>query len=191
MDHTEELIERIRSAKGYREIVSIRDTVWGLSGKIALSDFLELRDRVEKKMNDIESPVFEDTSIDIVMADGVRTTLDPRSVAIVMGKGLKISSYVFSEYPGAVDFELKPSGFLEKPDPFANDPSYKLELNNTSFPTGKTVREGIVRIVKLALKLITFLFNAYARSFPHLADDLRILKESIEVLFEKVSSPLY
>lgn len=191
MIRSEVLKKKIRESRSFREIVSLRDQVWSLSGKIDLTLFLDLRDRVEQKVKEIESPTFGDVQIEVLTSQDERKTIDQREVGIIVGKGLKLSDYVFREYPDALDFEIRPSSNVGPYDPALEDPGFKLEVNEPMNFRGGTIKESIIRIIKLALKLITFLICAYSRSFPHLQEDFDLIKVKLEQLFDKVSQAYY
>ncbi|HKJ97228.1 MAG TPA: hypothetical protein VJ944_05765 [Thermoplasmataceae archaeon] len=180
--------ERIRVTNSYKEAVSLRDQVWSISGKIELKQFVDLRDRVEKKIKEFDRPIFEDAKVNVKFPDGRITSVDSREINIVVGKGIGLSEYVFREFPDASDFEVIYAGFedpLEKILGKDADDS-RLELGANRDFKGGMIREAVERIVKLALKLVNFLFSTYSRAFPDIAEDLRIIKDRIEELFEKI-----
>ena len=67
----------------------------------------------------------------------------------------------------------------------------KLELNSMFPPKAGSIKEGVERIIKLALKLVNFLVTAYMKSFPSISEELKMIKMKLEELFEKVSSSYY
>ncbi|AKA49502.1 hypothetical protein IX51_10810 [uncultured archaeon] len=185
--------ERIRVTNSYKEAVSLRDQVWSISGKIELKQFVDLRDRVEKKIKEFDRPIFEDAKVNVKFPDGRITSVDSREINIVVGKGIGLSEYVFREFPDASDFEVIYAGFedpLEKILGKDADDS-RLELGANRDFKGGMIREAVERIVKLALKLVNFLFSTYSRAFPDIAEDLRIIKDRIEELFEKISTTYF
>lgn len=184
--------DQIKQAKSFREVITLREKVWSLSGKIDLDDFLDIRDRIESKVKDFENPMFGDARVEIVFGDGSRKDIDPRELSIIMGKGGKLSDYIFTTHPEAIDYELHIIGFEELGEKRSGEnlPS-KIELNESLNAKTGALRESILRIVKLAMKLANMLFSTYSKVFPSIADDLKLIKNRIEELFEKIASSYY
>lgn len=190
LDSLSNISDRIRVTNSYKEILSIRDRVWSLSGKIELKQFLDLRDRVEKKIGEFEVPIFNDAKVNVRCSDGTRVEIDPRSVTLIVSRGMKLSDYVFGEYPDAVDYEVIYAGFEDPQNrmPGEDFDESRVELSEPAVPKGRTLRESVERIVRLALKLVNFLFSAYSKAFPNIAEDLRLIKMKLEELFEKITT---
>lgn len=193
MNARDEIAEQIKKAVSFRAIISLREKVWSLSGSIDLNDFLDLRDRVEKKVRDFDNPLFGNLGIAVVYMSGERKIIDSREVELIVGKGKKISEHVFSTFPEAVDFELVTEEFQDPMEKMAGDDelSNKLEINDRGLIKSGILRESIERIVRLAMKLANLLYTTYSKSFPNIAGDLLMIKQKLEELFEKVSTSYY
>lgn len=182
----------IKNTRSFREVISLRDRVWSLSGKIDLNDFLDLRDKVESKVKEFDNPLFGDLNLKVVLHNGDMKRIDPRELSIIMGKGVKLSEYIFDTYPDALDYRIEPLTYEDPFTKFGNAPSPE-KIRIREIPGLKTglIKEKIERIVRLAMKLAEMLFDNYAKLFPSIAEDLRLIKERIEELFEKISYSYY
>lgn len=192
-NNTDYISDRIRVTNSYREAISLRDQVWSLSGKIELGKFLVLRDKVEKKLKEFDRPVFEDAKVAVKFPDREAITIDSREVNIVVGKGQKLSEYVFGRFPDAFDFDIVYSGFEDPLSRMAEkgEADNKLELTSMLPPKSSSVKDGVERIIRLALKLVNFLVSTYMKAFPNIAEELGIIKAKLEELFDKVSMSYY
>lgn len=193
MGVADEIRERINTTNGFKEVVSLRERVWSLSGVLGMRDFLELRDKVERKMREFDDPIFDELKVVVKCRDGPDQIIESHEVRNVLGKGMKLSAYVFTKCPDVLDFELHYSGFddrEEKINVMAEE--FSSTSATTSFETKvDTMKEKIKRILSLALRLIVTLFNTYSKAFPNIAEDLKVIREKIEALIQHVSAPYY
>lgn len=188
-NNTDYISDRIRVTNSYKETISLRDQIWSLSGKIELNKFLVLRDKIEKKLNEFDRPVFDDARVTVKFAGSDPLVIDPREVNIVVGKGQKLSDYVFERFQDAYDFDITYGSFEDPLDQVGSkekDES-KVELSSMFPPRSGSVRDGVQRIIKLALKLVNFLVTTYMKAFPGIAEELKFIKQRLEELFDKVS----
>lgn len=184
--------DRIKNARSFREVINLRDKVWSLSGNIDLNDFLDLRDRVESKVKEFDNPLFGDMKLEVILHGGKTKSVDPRELNIIMGKGMKLSEYIFSTCPEAVDYIIEPVSYEDPLEKAGEDHvPERVKFNEMQGLKTGVLKEKIERIIKLAMKLADMLFTNYAKVFPSIADDLRMIKERIEQLFEKIASSYY
>lgn len=188
-DH-EKMKERIESTKSFREMVSLRDQVWALSGKVGFSEFVELRDKVERRLAEFDNPIYDDLTILVKIKNGEIKIIKSPEIADILGKGAKISEHIFSNFPGASDFELHYESDEEVSRQLLDDEE-AVRLSSNLTGDVSAIKERVRRIVSLALRLVINLFNTYARALPHLAEDLKGIREKLELLLENLNSAYY
>ncbi len=188
----DEIRDRIGSTISFKEIISLREKVWSLSGSLSMREFLELRDRVERKMREFDDPVFDELTVVVKCRDAPDEKIEQDELREVLGKGRKLSEYVFTKCPEVLDYELHYFGLSESEEKvnimaqeFGSDTASSLESRVGS------IKDKVRRILSLALRLIVNLFNTYSKVFPHISEDLKMIREKIELLLESISTAYY
>lgn len=193
MGVADEIRERIKTTNSFKDVVSLRERVWSLSGVLGMRDFLELRDKVERKMREFDDPIFDELRVIVKCRDGPDKVIESHEVRSALGKGIKLSSYVFTKCPDVLDYELHYSGFEEREEKMnVMAEEFSAASTATSFESKvDNMKEKVKRILSLALRLVVTLFNTYSRAFPQIAEDLKVIRKKLEALIQNVSTPYY
>lgn len=190
MDENELLIAQIRAAKRYKELISLREFVWGLSTKVEFSRYVDLRKRVDDRIKEFEDPVCEEVDIKIIRSGSEQTFMDIRECRIAIGKGVTLPSYVFSKYPDAEDIEITPLGMngndVGGPSSTA-DTRKKGTLSGAFNPKLGILQSRIENVIKLA----NYMNETYSRVIPKISTDLHEIVDKLEQLYKRVSNNEY
>lgn len=186
MDEHDSLRERIRSCTKYRELLSLRELVWNLSGKVEFTVYVELRKKVDGRLEEFNHPSCDDMDIKIIMPGGAKQPLDPRDCRIAVSKEQSLSRYLLSKTPKALDIEIKP---VDISDSSGN-------RNYTSIGKGSaggssaisSTRLGVLQNkIENVIRLATYMNNTYSKVLPKISSDLGEIVIKLEILYNRVS----
>ncbi len=182
MDEHGPLKEKIRDCTRYRELVGLRDIIWNLSGKVDFSVYVDLRKRVDDRLEEFAHPVCEEVEIRMFMKEGGTRMLDLRDCRIALGKGKSLSEYILRENPDVEDLEIAPMGTADaKRSPYGSGgPGY-------ANPKLGVLQNKIENVIKLA----TYMNNTYSKVIPKISADLSDVVSKLELLYSRVASADY
>ncbi len=190
MDDLDPLRSQVRNARRYKELLSLRDTVWGLSAKVDFSSYVDLRKRVDDRINEFENPQCDEVEIKIIKPESEPSLMDVRECRIAIGKEPSLPKYVFSKYGNAVDIEIMPLG-MPSDDDSANrtafDPRNARKGSSQFNPKLGILQNRIEKVIKLA----TYMNETYSRVIPKISSDLNDIVVKLEELYKRVSTDEY
>lgn len=190
MDDQDPLRSQISSIRRYKELLSLRDTVWALSAKVDFSSYVDLRKRVDDRINEFENPQCEDIEIRIIYPSSEPSLMDMRECRIAIGKGTKFPKYVFSKYKDAVDIEITPLGIQmdeDSPKSTKFDPRKQGKGAAHFNPKLGILQNRIEKVIKLA----NYMNETYSTVIPKISSDLHEIVEKLEDLYKRVSNNEY
>lgn len=190
MDEHESLRGRIRSCTKYKELLALRELVWNLSGKVEFSVYVELRKKVDGRLEEFNHPSCEDMDIKIIMPEGVKQPLDPRDCRIAISKDRSLSKYLLSKNPKALDVEIKPLD-LSNSEGRRNSTAVGSISANSSSPISSTRLGVLQNKIENVIRLATYMNNTYSKVIPKISSDLGEIVAKLEILYNRVSSNEY
>lgn len=189
MDEHEALKEQIRSSNRYKQLVTLRDHIWGLSAKLEFSQYVDLRRRVDDRISEFESPECENVQIKMIFPDNKTAFLDIRECRIALGKGGSLPKYIFEKYDGAEDIEIIPIVVSEY------ESGSSSPLNSTkghSLSASFNPKLGILQNrIENVIKLATFMNETYSVVIPKISTDLAEIVQKLEDLYRRVANDEY
>lgn len=168
----------------YKELVNLREKIWGLSGKFPFSVYVDLRGKVEDKINRMDYPTCDKINLQIIFPDRPSIALDTNECKTALSKGLKLSEYIFSRYPNATDYQIdstKIYGSYEK----SSSEQEELKPDEQKFSGGPELQVLQDR-VEYMIRLMNYMSRVYADSIPKIAKDIKDINVKFELIYKKL-----
>lgn len=185
MDTHDPLRGKIRDSTSYKEILSLREQVWSLSGKVNFSTYVELRKKVDDRIKEFETPNCDEVEIQISKDSGQTLVMDIRECRLVLGKGLTIPKYVIEKYGEDADIRITvPGASAEDAGEHSSfNPSGSSMLKNQFDPRLGILQHRIENVIKLA----NYMNETYSSIIPKISSDLEDIVHKLEFLYKRVS----
>ncbi len=190
MDEYNALRERIRDCIKYKEMLAIRESVWNLSGKTDFSVYVDLRKRVDERIEEFAKPNCEEVEVSIIFGSGATHALDFRECRVILGKGKSLCEYLLWNNPGAEDIEIKPSDSSEKKG-FGRSTAYSSATAKNSSASANPKLGILQSRIENVIKLAQYMNNTYSKVIPKISSDLGDIVEKLEILYSRVTSNEY
>lgn len=190
MDGHDPLRARIQDCTRYKDLLKLRDTVWSMSAKLDFSTYMDLRKRVDQRMDEFENPTCEDFEIKIHFPGSKPAFMDMRECRIIATKGTTLPEYVFSKYDGADDIELIPLGVYEESYSGAStnfDPTGEAPQTGSFNPRLGILQHRIENVIKLA----NYMSETYSTVIPQISEDLSEIVKKLDTLYRRISNNEY
>ena len=187
MDHNV-LRDEISVANRYRQLQDLKLTITGQRRKLPISISTELEARLSEKLRTFDYPICNAAKVKIIFSNGLSKDMDPDECQKAMGRGMKLSDYIFSRYISAKDFEILASDTIGTRN--LGIYSDSTEEPTTSYsnltPLSDTeLRERIDFLVK-KVESLEKLETIYAENIPKMARDVNDMKEKIDKIYKRI-----
>jgi hypothetical protein len=181
------LREKLSATNRYRRLVDLRREVQSSRGAMPFSIYAELENRVDEKIRTFDYPRCDQAKITILFSNGLAMELEPDECVSAMKTEMRLSSYIFSKYPSAVDFNIDANGIVgtygkmsasreeAKKEPARSSPLH--DMND-----GKSLQTK----VDLLVTKIDRLEKMYNETIPKITKGLDDLKEKMDFLYKKM-----
>lgn len=184
-DHNQ-LREKLTATKRYRRLVDLRREVQGSRGSIPFSIYADLENRIDEKIRNFDYPMCEQARVTVMFSNGLAMELDPDECVSAMRSDMRLSSYIFSKYPSAVDFNLEDDdqlgSFSKK---LKSDEMDREELKN-SLRSNPMEQENIQGKVEFLIGKIDRLEKMYNETIPRISAGIDDLKSKMDYLYKKL-----
>lgn len=178
------LRDKLSATNRYRRLIDLRREVQGSRGTMPFSIYAELENRIDEKIRTFDFPTCDRTKITVMFSNGLAMELNPEECVSAMRNDMRLSSYIFSKYPSAVDFNLDADllvGMRTRPIHPREEEPEKLTPSDLRTPSDD------VRIkVDLLVTKIDRLEKMYSETIPRLSRGIDDLKAKMDYLYKKL-----
>lgn len=184
VDHNQ-LREKLNSTNRYKRLVDLRREVQGSRGSIPFSLYADLENRIDEKIRNFDYPMCNQAKITIMFSNGLAMELDPDECVSAMKTDMRLSSYIFSKYPSAVDFNIEGdliSGTYTKGFRAIDDASNDQRTDRTPSIRQEDVQERVNHLMEKVDKLE----KMYNETIPKISKGMEELKLKMDFLYKKL-----
>lgn len=178
--------DSIQRENSYNNLLAIRKKVRNYYSKLPFSVYIDLRGRIEERINKFNSPMCDNVSISVIGRDESAMLLSADECDYAVANNIKLSDHIFGKYNDAVDFKL--SNFLGSYDKNKSDTPGKKEPQHFR---GEGLRnelsaDFLENTVVYLIRLLDHLEQMYGSSRLDIEGDIRSMKGILDNVFEKV-----
>lgn len=179
------LRDKLSATSRYRRLIDLRREVQSSRGTMPFSIYAELENRIDEKIRTFDYPSCDRTKITIMFSNGLAMELGPDECLSAMKNDMRLSSYIFSKYPSAVDFNIDTDllvGLRMKPV------TMREQGENKSSPIdfSDSAPNDIKIKVDLLVTKIDRLEKMYNETIPKLSRGIDDLKAKMDFLYKKL-----
>lgn len=184
-DHNQ-LKEKLTATTRYRRLIDLRREVQGSRGSIPFSVYADLENRIDEKIRSFDYPVCGKTKITLMFSNGLGMELDSDECVSAMKSDMRLSSYIFSKYPSAVDFNIEGDALLgtysrDSAGSKSNSAdSEKSPLNSQAY------RNDVQERVDHLMGKVDQLEKMYNETIPKISKGMEELKSKMDFLYRKL-----
>lgn len=177
--------DKLASTSRYRRLLDLRKEVQGSRGRMPFSIYSDIENRIDEKIRNFDYPSCDKVRITIMFSNGLAMELDSDECVSAMKSDMRLSSYIFSKYPSAVDFNLEN-------DEFSGTYAKTAEKENEddramSSPLHERLSNGDMQIkVDLLIHKVDKLEKMYNDTIPRISKGIDELKSKMDYLYKKL-----
>lgn len=185
MEDERAIRESIPREESYAGLLRIRKGIRGFYSRLPFSVYIDLRGRIEEKINKFNSPMCNEVTISLLGKDNSVKLLPRNECEYAVSNNIKLSDYIFEKYDDTVDFRINNS--LGIHDSNTVD---RYETKRPEHFRGEGRRAGIdydflENTVVYLIRLMDHLESLYGGSAPNVSGDIHTIKNILNDLFRK------
>lgn len=180
---------QISRTNNYKGLLDLRKDIRGLYGKYPFSIFVDLRGRIEEKINTFNSPMCDQASISVIKKDGNTIPLENQECHYAVTNNIRLSEFIFSKYPDADDFRISVKSILGSYGAYSEPKDVEKGTDTaTSRPTQTTDPQIDVlqSRVEYLIKLMDHMSRTYGEAIPKIVNDVKEITERLDELYRKI-----
>ncbi len=183
MDDPNSLKTQIIRTNRYKSLLELRKNIRGLYGKYPFSIFVDLRGRIEEKINTFNAPMCDQALIKVVKTDGATNPLSTEECQYAVGNRIRLSEYIFSKYRDADDFIIEAKSVLGTYQSQREEKNGELQTNGDS---GDPQIDVLQNRVEYLIKLMDHMSRTYGEAIPKIVNDVKEITERLDDLYKKI-----
>lgn len=181
------LRDKLSVTNRYRRLVDLRREVQSSRGSMPFSIYAELENRVDEKIRTFDYPMCEQAKVTVLFSNGLAMELEPDECVSAMKTEMRLSSYIFSKYPSAVDFNIETDVLLGTHGRKSPEMEGMKEEPVRSSPLREKMEGGSLQTkVDLLVTKIDRLEKMYNETIPKITKGIDDLKEKMDFLYKKM-----
>ncbi len=181
------LREKLTTTNRYRQLVDLRREVQSSRGTMPFSIYAELENRVDEKLRTLDYPMCERARITVLFSNGLAMELDHEECQSAMEAEMRLSSYIFSKYPSAVDFDIEMDELVGTYGKENEEKNGEREIIPHSSPIRDSTKNMTLQTkVDFLITKIDRLEKVYNETIPKISKGLDDLKEKMDFLYRKM-----
>ncbi len=184
-DHNQ-LKDKLTATSRYRRLIDLRREVQSSRGSIPFSVYADLENRIDEKIRGFDYPACGKTKITILFSNGLAMELDSDECVSAMKSDMRLSSYIFSKYPSAVDFNIENDvlvGTYSRSNAGSSNASEKSEKTPLHTPGyNNDVQERVDHL----MDKVDQLEKMYNETIPKISKGMEELKSKMDFLYKKL-----
>lgn len=182
-DHNQ-LREKLNATNRYRRLIDLRREVQSSRGSIPFSVYSDLENRVDEKIRNFDYPMCNQTKVTIMFSNGLAMELDPDECVSAMKSEMRLSSYIFSKYPSAVDFNLEGDALAGNYIRNSEVGPDKKAANNGYINTFN--QDEVQDRVNHLIDKVDQLEKMYNETIPKISKGMEELKSKMDFIYKKL-----
>lgn len=178
--------EIVRTNK-YNSLVELRKDIRGFYGKLPFSVFVDLRGRIEEKINTFNSPMCDQAKINVIEKDGNTVELPLSECQYAVSSKIRLSEYIFNKYKNADDFEIVAKSVLGTYQGSQESSEEAKEDNNSSGRSSSDPQIDVLQNrVEYLIRLMDHMSRTYGEAIPKIVNDVKDITERLDDLYRKI-----
>lgn len=180
------LRDKLSATNRYRRLVDLRREVQGSRGTLPFSIYAELENRIDEKIRTFDYPMCDQAKITVMFSNGLAMELDPEECMSAMKTDMRLSSYIFSKYPSAVDFNIDSDALVGMFTRKRSEEHEERREPGYSPLQGSNSSNSIQLKVDLLITKIDRLEKMYNETIPRISKGIDELKAKMDYLYKKM-----
>lgn len=181
MDDPNSLKTQIVRTNRYKSLLELRKNIRGFYGKYPFSIFVDLRGRIEEKINTFNSPMCDQAKIRIIRKDGSTELLGYDECQYAVSNKIRLSDYIFSKHTDADDFQIEAKSVLGTYQDYKEQDGGKVD-GNSSDPQIDVLQNR----VEYLIRLMDHMSRTYGEAIPKIVNDVKEITERLDELYRKI-----
>lgn len=187
MDDPNSLKTQIIRTNKYKSLLELRKNIRGLYGKYPFSIFVDLRGRIEEKINTFNNPMCDQASIKLVSTDGTTRPLGTEECQYAVGNRMRLSEYIFSKYPDVEDFIIDAKSVLGTYQNYKEGGEEEKENSSSSTrDSGDPQIDVLQNRVEYLIRLMDHMSRTYGEAIPKIVNDVKEITTRLDDLYKKI-----
>lgn len=183
MDDPNGLKTQIVRTNSYKGLLELRKNIRGFYGKYPFSIFVDLRGRIEEKINTFNSPMCDQANIKVIEKDGNSIPLSIEDCHYAVTNKTRLSDFIFSKFPDADDFEIEVKNVLGSYSQYKEgDKQMSSKLSSGS----DAQLDVLQNRVEYLIKLMDHMSRTYGEAIPKIVNDVKEITERLDDLYKKI-----
>lgn len=185
MDDPNSLKTQIIRTNRYKGLLELRKNIRGLYGKYPFSIFVDLRGRIEEKINTFNNPMCDQATIKIVSADGSTRPLPSEECHTAVGNRMRLSEYIFNKYQDAEDFIIETDSVVGTYQRNGEDKDNKKDTSFKGDP-GDPQIDVLQNRVEYLIRLMDHMSRTYGEAIPRIVNDVKEITNRLDDLYRRI-----
>lgn len=188
MDDPNALKTQIIRTNSYKSLLELRKNIRGFYGKYPFSIFVDLRGRIEEKINTFNSPMCDQASIKVVAKDGSVIPLSVDDCQYAVTNKTRLSDFIFSKYPDAEDFQIDVKNVLGTYGHYSKEgPKEEEKQVSSKLSGGSDAQLDVLQNrVEYLIRLMDHMSRTYGEAIPKIVNDVKEITERLDDLYRKI-----
>lgn len=188
MDDPNALKSLIIRTNSYKSLLELRKSIRGFYGKYPFSIFVDLRGRIEEKINTFNSPMCDQATIKILKNDGTSVPLKTEECQFAVGNKTRLSDFIFTKYPDADDFVIDVNKVIGTFGVSSSDSGKEEKKNEKGRVSsgGDSQIDVLQNRVEYLIRLMDHMSRTYGEAIPKIVNDVKEITERLDDLYRKI-----
>lgn len=187
MDDPNALKTQIIRTNRYKSLLELRKNIRGFYGKYPFSIFVDLRGRIEEKINTFNSPMCDQASIKVVGRDGSLTPLPTEECQYAVTNKTRLSDFIFAKYPDADDFQIDVKNVLGSYASYSKESKAEDKGESTRVSRDANPQIDVLQNrVEYLIRLMDHMSRTYGEAIPKIVNDVKEITERLDDLYRKI-----
>lgn len=170
----------------YRRLIDLRREVQSSRGSLPFSVYADLENRVDEKIRGFDYPLCGKTKITLMFSNGLAMELDSDECVSAMKSDMRLSSYIFSKYPSAVDFNIENDAMAGTYSKNAAEGKSGPEASGIAQAHSPSYQGDVQERVDHLMDKVDQLEKMYNETIPKISMGMEELKAKMDFLYKKL-----
>lgn len=170
----------------YNSLLELRKDIKGFYGKLPFSVFVDLRGRIEEKINTYNSPMCDQATINIIQHDGNSIQLPYSECQYAVSSKIKLSEYIFNKYQNAEDFQIVAKNVLGTYQSVSAESEEEKKEDTVSRSSSDPQIDVLQNRVEYLIRLMDHMARTYGEAIPKIVNDVKEITARLDDLYMKI-----
>ncbi len=187
MDDPNALKSQIVRTNKYNSLLELRKNIRGFYGKLPFSVFVDLRGRIEEKINTFNSPMCDQATVKVIGKDGSVTKIPAEECQYAVSNKIRLSEYIFNKYKSAQDFQIESKNILGTYQSTSEGKKEEKENEKNSYAQANDPQIDVLQSrVEYLIRLMDHMSRTYGEAIPKIVNDVKEITERLDDLYRKI-----